>query len=61
MERPNRAYPRLLKVVFPSSYFARLILRRAPQMKPYPYQTGIFIEPSLPKAVRNKESFAQYS
>ncbi|KAK6045205.1 hypothetical protein COOONC_17290, partial [Cooperia oncophora] len=45
--------PRLLKVVFPSSFFSSLLLRRAPRLRFFP-EKGIFIRPSLPLSERKR-------
>ncbi|KAK5965081.1 hypothetical protein GCK32_011808 [Trichostrongylus colubriformis] len=45
--------PRLLKVVFPSSFFASLLLRRAPKLR-YFSERGIFIRASLTLAERER-------
>ncbi|KAK6055493.1 hypothetical protein COOONC_07001 [Cooperia oncophora] len=42
----------LLKVVFPSYFFASLLVKRAPQLK-YFREKGIFIRPSLSKSERD--------
>ncbi|KAL6741737.1 hypothetical protein Aduo_014964 [Ancylostoma duodenale] len=49
MGRPSPTHSRLLKIVLPSSFFARTMLRRAYQLKYFPLKKGIFIRPSLPK------------
>lgn len=53
MGRPNASYPRLLKILLPSSFFAQLMLRRAPQLKHSIFR-GIYLRPSLPKHERDR-------
>ncbi|EYC30630.1 hypothetical protein Y032_0005g2761 [Ancylostoma ceylanicum] len=53
MGRYDSKRPRLLKVVLPSSYFASLLLKRAPKLKSFAMR-GIFIRPSLPQAERDR-------
>lgn len=45
--------PRLLKVVLPSSFYASLIIRRAPRLKNFPIR-GIYVRPSLSKSERER-------
>ena len=54
MGKPNNSYDRLLKVVFPSSFFANLTLRRAPRLRNFPFKSGVFIRPSLSKEERDR-------
>ncbi|KAL6738118.1 hypothetical protein Aduo_011701 [Ancylostoma duodenale] len=51
--KPNTKFPRLLKIVLPSSFFRNDLLRRAPRLKSFPV-SGIFIRPSLPKEERER-------
>lgn len=44
---------RLLKVVFPASFFASLTLKRAPHLRFFS-EKGIFIRPSLTKSERDR-------
>ncbi|EYB88679.1 hypothetical protein Y032_0243g3495 [Ancylostoma ceylanicum] len=53
MGKPNPKFPRLLKIVFPSSYFRNDILRKAPRLKTFP-TSGVYIRPSLPKEERDR-------
>lgn len=53
MGKPNPAYPRLLKVVLPSTFFRNYMLRKAHKMKHFPI-SGIYIRPSLPKQERDR-------
>ncbi|KAL6726907.1 hypothetical protein Aduo_008835 [Ancylostoma duodenale] len=50
---PNPNKPRLLKVVFPSSYFARTMVRRGPNLRSFAVR-GIFIRHSVPRAERER-------
>ncbi|KAK6010739.1 hypothetical protein OSTOST_24207, partial [Ostertagia ostertagi] len=54
MGRPSPTYNRLLKVVLPNSFFARLLLRCAPKLKHFPLKKGVFIRPSLSKGERER-------
>ncbi|EYB82516.1 hypothetical protein Y032_0358g3410 [Ancylostoma ceylanicum] len=53
MGKPNPRFPRLLKIVFPSTYFRNDILRKAPRLKTFPV-SGVYIRPSLPKEERDR-------
>ncbi|KIH42416.1 hypothetical protein ANCDUO_27599 [Ancylostoma duodenale] len=53
MGRPRQGVARLLKVVLPASYFARLALRRASYLRHFKVK-GIFMRPSLSKAERDR-------
>ncbi|XGW10836.1 hypothetical protein V3C99_012393 [Haemonchus contortus] len=53
MGRANAAVPRLLKVVLPSSFYARQVLRRAPRLR-YFSIPKIFIRPSLTREERSR-------
>ncbi|KIH66059.1 hypothetical protein ANCDUO_03611 [Ancylostoma duodenale] len=52
--RYNANHPRLIKVVLPASYYARLLLRRAHRLK-YSKVSGHYVRPSLPKAKRDRQ------
>ncbi|XGW23286.1 hypothetical protein V3C99_005487 [Haemonchus contortus] len=52
MGRVNRSFPRLLKVILPSSFFVSQVLRRAPNLR-YFSIPKIFIRPSLTREQRN--------
>ncbi|EYB98826.1 hypothetical protein Y032_0128g1464 [Ancylostoma ceylanicum] len=54
MGRSNPSYPRLLKVVLPSSFFAKQMLRRAPRLKHFKAH-GVFLRPSLTKEERERQ------
>lgn len=53
MGRPVPGKARLLKVVFPASYFAMLTLKRAPHLRFFS-EKGVFIRPSLSKLERDR-------
>ncbi|KAK6017932.1 hypothetical protein OSTOST_16537, partial [Ostertagia ostertagi] len=53
MGRPSPSYNRILKVVLPNSFFAGLVLRRAPRLRYFPLQKGVFIRPSWPRKTGN--------
>ncbi|EYC44831.1 hypothetical protein Y032_0448g1643 [Ancylostoma ceylanicum] len=52
MGRPSISRPRLLKVVFPSTFYRNLALKRAHYLKSF--HTRVFIRPSLSKTERDK-------
>ncbi|EPB72886.1 hypothetical protein ANCCEY_08022 [Ancylostoma ceylanicum] len=51
--KPGQHLPRLLKIVMPSRYFQRVLLKRAPQLRFFP-EKGIYIRPSLTKEEREQ-------
>ncbi|EYC04930.1 hypothetical protein Y032_0021g309 [Ancylostoma ceylanicum] len=53
MGKPMTKRPRLLKVVLPTSFFQRQMLRRAHWLKSFSVR-GIFVRPSLSKAERDR-------
>lgn len=51
--RFNANHPRLVKVVLPASFFAKLMVRRAPRLRRFKV-AGLFIRPSLSKPERDR-------
>lgn len=51
--RFNASHPRLVKVVLPASFFAKLMIRRAPRLRHFRV-AGLFIRPSLTKTERDR-------
>lgn len=52
--------PRLLKVVLPSSFYANLVIRRAPRLRTFSLK-GIYVRPSLTKSERDRIRNARMS
>lgn len=51
---PGQGRPRLVKVVLPASRFQREAVRRAPRLRFFPPQKGIYLRPSLTKEERDR-------
>lgn len=47
MGKPQQGRPRLMKVVLPASKFQREAVRRAPRLRFFPLQKGVYLRPSL--------------
>lgn len=54
MGKPGQSRPRLVKVVLPTSRFQSEAVKRAPRLRFFPPQKGIYLRPSLSKEERER-------